>query len=185
MTQSCWAFLDQPFTLSPSGLAWPLVFLLMGSCVPFVFTLGNPWPICSLWASLVLLLTLHSHGLLLTSLGFPGPITLFSSLWFMGLPLTRYFLCLRYFGPVVALFHFSISYTAHGYAISLFPGSFKPTCLFKAHLFISWVCDPLFLQLGPNGFAIYLPILCCPCRWAFFFLLGFSKNESQQGYIFK
>ena len=40
MTQSCWASLGQPFTLSPSGLAWPLVFSLMGSCVPFVFLLG-------------------------------------------------------------------------------------------------------------------------------------------------
>ena len=110
MTQSCWASLGQPFTLSPSGLAWPLVFLLMGSCVPFVFLLGIlgpfaffgfPWPICFLWVSLTLLLTLHSHGLLLTSLGFIGPITLFSSLGFMDLPLTPYFLCLHYFGLAV------------------------------------------------------------------------------------
>ena len=42
MTQSCWAFLGLPFTLSPSALTWPLVFLLMGSCVPFVFSLGHP-----------------------------------------------------------------------------------------------------------------------------------------------
>ena len=138
-------------------------------------SLGHPWPICFLWASLTLLLTLHSHGLLLTSLGFPSPITLFSSLGFMGLPLTSYFLCLHYFGPTVALSHFSISYTAHGYAISFFLDSFKPTCLFKTHLFILWACDPLFLPLGPNGFAICLPILCYPCRWAFFFLLGFSR----------
>ena len=137
MTQSCWASLGQSFTLSPSGLAWPLLFLLMGSYVPFVFSLRHPWPICFLWASLALLLTLHSHGLLLISLGFPGLITLFSSLGFMGLPLTPYFLCLHYFGLAVALSHFSISYTAHGYAISLFSDSLKPTCLFNAHLFIS------------------------------------------------
>ena len=137
MTQSCWASLGQPFTLSPSGLAWPLLFLLMGSYVPFVFSLRHPWPICFLWASLALLLTLHSHGFLLISLGFPGPISLFSSLGFMGLSLTLYFLCLHYFGPAVALSHFSTSYTAHGYVISLFPGFFKPTCLFKAYLFIS------------------------------------------------
>ena len=37
MIQSCWTSLDLPFTLSPSGLTWPLVFLLMGSYVPFVF----------------------------------------------------------------------------------------------------------------------------------------------------
>ena len=147
----------------------------MGSCVPFVFSLGHPWPIYFLWASLALLLTLHFHGLLLTSLGFPGPITLFSSLGFMGLPLTPYFLCLRYFKPAVAHSHFAISYTAHVYVIFLFPGSFKPTCLFKAYLFISWACNPLFLPLRPNDFAIYLPTLCNPCCWAFFFLLGFSK----------
>ena len=147
ITQSCWASLGLPFILFPSGLTWPLVFLLIGSCVPVCFSLGHPWPIYFLWTFSSLLLTLHSHGLLLTSLGFPGPITLFSSLGFMGLPLTPYFLCLHCFGPTVALSHFSISYTAHGYAISLFSGSFKPTCLFKAHLFISWTCDPLFLRL--------------------------------------
>ena len=64
---------------------------------PFVFSLGHPWPIWFLWASPSLLLTLHSHELLLTSLGFPDPITSFSSLGFMGLLLTPYFLCLHYF----------------------------------------------------------------------------------------
>ena len=144
-----------------------------GLLCPFCLSLGHPWLICFLWASLTLLLTLHFHEFLLTSLSFPDPITLFSSLGFMGLPLTPYFLCLDHFGPAVAHSRFSISYTIHEYAISLFLGSFKPTCLFKAHLFISWACDPLFLSLGPNGFSIGLPILCCPCRWAFFFLLGF------------
>ena len=97
MTQSYWASLGLPFILFLSGLTWPLVFLLMSSCVPFVFSLGHSWPICFLWASLSFLLTLHSHELLLTSLSFPNPITLFSSLGFMGLPLTPYFLCLHYF----------------------------------------------------------------------------------------
>ena len=123
---------------------------------PFCLFLRHSWPICFIWVSLVLLLTLHSHEFLLTSLGFLGPITLFSSLRFIGLPLTLYFLCLHHFGPTMALSHFSISHTAHGYAIFLFPGSFKPTCLFKTHLFISWTCDPLFLPLGPNGF----PFVC-------------------------
>ena len=148
-------------------------FFTCGLLCPFCLSLGHPWPTWFRWVSLALLLTLHSHGFLLTSLGFPGPITLFSSLGFMCLSLTPYFLCLHYFGSEVALFHFSISYTAHEYAISLFSGSFKPTCLFKAHLLISWACDPLILPFGPNSFAICLPILCCPCRWAFFFLLGF------------
>ena len=47
MTQSCWASLGLPFILSPSGLTWPLVFLLMGSCVPFVFLLGILGPFAS------------------------------------------------------------------------------------------------------------------------------------------
>ena len=147
----------------------------MGSCVPFAFSLGHPWLVCFLWASSSLLLTLYSYGLLLTSLGFLGPITSFSSLGFMGLPLIPYFLCLHYFRLVVAHSHFSISYTAHGYAIFLFPGFFKPIYLHKTHLFISWACDPLFLPLRPNGFTTCLPTLCYPCDWTFFFLLGFSK----------
>ena len=136
-------------------------FPTYGLLCPFCFFLGHPWPIYFLWASLTPLLILHSDGLLLTSLGFPNPITSFSSLRFMGLPLTPYFLSLHYFGSAVAHSHFSISYTAHGYAISLFPGFFKSIYLLNAHLFISWACDPLFLPLGPNGFATCLPTLCC------------------------
>ena len=158
-------------------------FPTYGLLCPFCLSLGHPWPTCFLWASLALLLTLHSYGLLLTSLGFPSPITLFSSLGFMGLPLTPYFLCLHYFGLAATLSHFSTSYTTHGYAISLFPGFFKPTCLFKAHLFISWACDPLFLPLGPNGFAICLPILCCPCYWAFLLSTWILTNGPQQQLI--
>ena len=147
-------------------------YIALWALLSHLFLLGHPWPICFLWASLALLLTLHSHGLLLTSLDFPGPIILFSSLGFMGLPLTHYFLCLHYFRPIVAHSHFSISYTAHEYAISLFPGFFKPICLLKAHLFISWTYNPSFLPLGPDGFATCLPTLCCPCCWTFFLLLG-------------
>ena len=148
-----------------------------GLLCPFCFSLGHPRPICFLWAFLALLLTLHSHGFLLTLLGFPDPIILFSSLGFVSLPLTPYFLCLHYFGPAMAHSRFSISYDVHGYTISLFPDFFKLICLLKVHLFISWICDPLFLPLGRNGFAICLPTLCCPCCWAFFFLFGFLKND--------
>ena len=161
-------------------------FPTYGLLCPFCFSIGHPWPICFLWASLSLLLTLHSHGLLLTSLGFLGPITSFSSLGFMGLSLTPYFLCLHYVGPAMVHSHFSISYTTHGYAISLFSGFLKPDYLLKAHLFIAWDCDPLFLPLEPNGFATCLPTLCCPCCWAFFFPLGFSKmtlNTHFEGYV--
>ena len=42
MTQLWWTSLGLPFTLSPRALSWPLVFLLMGSYVHFVFSLGHP-----------------------------------------------------------------------------------------------------------------------------------------------
>ena len=88
----------------PNGLTWPWAFLPMGSCVPF--SLGHPWPICLSSTSSALLLTLYSHGLLLTSLGFPNPITSYSSLGFMGLLSIPYSLCLNCFGPAVAHFYF-------------------------------------------------------------------------------
>ena len=133
-------------------------FLTHGLLCPFCFSLGHPWPICFLWASLALLLTLHSHELLLTLLDLPGPITLFSSLGFMGLPLTPYFFCLHYYGPVVAHSHFSISYTAYGYAISLFPGFFKPIYLLKP------VClfhEPVIHYSYRLGLMV-LPLICQP-----------------------
>ena len=136
------------------------------------------------WASLAYLLSLGFLNLFTNSafpwaftnfIDFPDPITLFSSLGFMGLSLTPYFLCLHYFGPTMVHSYFFISYTVHGYAISLFPSFFKPIYLLKAHLFISWACDLLFLPLGPNGFTTCLSTLCCSCGRTFFFLLGFSK----------
>ena len=81
----------------PQWLNMAIGFPTYGLLCPFCFSFGHPWPICFLWAPLSLLLTLHCHGVLLTSLGFPGPITSFSFLGFMGLSLTPYFLCLHYF----------------------------------------------------------------------------------------
>ena len=68
----------------PRWLNMAIGFPIYRLLCPFCFSLGDPWPICFLWTSLVLLLTLHYHGILLISLGFPDPITLFSSLGFMG-----------------------------------------------------------------------------------------------------
>ena len=66
-----------PFILSPSGLTWPLVFLLIGSYVPFCFFS---------WASLAHLLPL----------GFLIPFTNSASPWtitnFIGLPWPNYFI---------------------------------------------------------------------------------------------
>ena len=141
------------------GLPWPISSLL-GSFVPilffwaslayfiafgllrpirapssYLFSFGRLGPICFPWASLALFITSHYHGLLLTSLGFPGPITLFSSLRLMGLPSTPYFLCFHYFGPAAAHSHFFTSYTAHGLLFLSFRAplgpftSLRPICL--------------------------------------------------------
>ena len=127
----------------------------MGSCVPFVLP----------WASLAHLL----------ALGFLGLSTNFVFLWafthFIGLPRPNYFIViLGVYGPAInpllsllvllwachspSLLFFSHHTLPMGllFAISLFPGSFEPICFLKAHLLISWTCDPLFLLLGLNGF---------------------------------
>ena len=63
---------------SPNGLVRSLVLLLhhWRAPVSHLFSLECSWLICFLWASLALFLTLHSHGILLSSLDFPGPIAL-------------------------------------------------------------------------------------------------------------
>ena len=138
----------------PNGLTRPWAFLLMGSCIPFVFP----------WASLAHLL----------ALGFLDPFTNFVFPWaftdFIGFPQPNYFIlifgvygpinpnsfCLHCFGPATAhSYFFSHHMLPMGLllAISFFLGSFGPTCFLKAHLLISWTCDLLFLPLGLNGFS--------------------------------
>ena len=74
------------FILLPMVLVRSLVLLLLHlqASMSHLFSLGCPEPICFPWASSALFLTLHSHGLLLNSLGFPGPITLSLILWVHG-----------------------------------------------------------------------------------------------------
>ena len=184
MTQSCWASLGQPFTLSPSGLTWPLVFLFMGSCVPFVFLLGIlglfaffglPWPF---------LLTLYSHGLLLTSLGFSGPITSYSSLGFMGLPSIPYSLYLHCFGPAAAhsyFFHIThCSWVCYSLFLSfralLSPLAFsRPIYLFHGPV-IHYSCHlglMVFCSLSLANFSVLL-------SWASFLTFGFHKKKDPQ-----
>ena len=90
-----------------------------------LFFLGRPWPICFPWASLVLFLTLHSHGLLLNSLGFLGPIAinpllyLLSLLWDCHVPFSLFHII---YCPWFAFF---FSFRA---PLSLFTPS-RPICL--------------------------------------------------------
>ena len=102
-----------------------------------------------------------------------------SSLRFMGLPLTPYFLCFHCFRPVVTHSHFSTLYTAHGLLFLSFWTPLNPFTPLKAHLFISWACDPLFLPLELNEFSIHLPTLFCPCCWVSPFHLGFQNGHQQ------
>ena len=177
MTQSCWASLGLPFTLSPSGLTWPLVFLLMGSCVPFVFFSWASLACLLPLGFLILLLTLHSHGLLLTSLDFPNPITSFSSLGFMGLPLTPYFLCLHYFwaysGPFSLFLHHTLPMGMLFLSFRAFLSPFtslRPICLFHEPV-IHHSCRLSLMALS---------LVCYPCCWAFCLPLRSLKNDPQQ-----
>ena len=187
LPQSCWTSLGLPFILFPNGPVRPLVLLLhyWRASVSHLFSLRRPWPICFPWASLALFLTLHYQGFLLNCLGFPSPMTLFLVLGVHGLAINPLLSLLSLLwvcrGPF-SLFH--IIYCPW-FAFSLFPGSFKPIYLLKAHLFISWACDPLFLPLGLNGFSIRLPTPFCPCCWASpKLLLGLPKWPSTLRKIF-
>ena len=64
--------------------------------------------------------------------------------------------------------------------ISLFPDSFEPICFLKAHLLISWTCDPLFLPLGLNGFfySLSLANFSVLLSWASFLTFGFLKKKT-------
>ena len=124
---------------------------------------GYPWPIYFPWVLLALFLVLHSHGFLLTPLDFPAQLPYPLFLGLMDFPSTPYFPYFHYFKPAVAHSHFSTSHTVYGFASSLFPGSFRLVYFLKAHLFISWACNPLFLPLEFNGFSIHLLTLFYPC----------------------
>ena len=158
-----------------------------------LFSLGRPRPVCFPWASSALFLTLHYHGLLLNSLGFFGPITLFLILRVHGFainPLLSLLTLLWAYHDTFSLFHII---HCPWFAFSLFLGFFKPIYLLKTHLFISWACDPLFLMLGLNGFSIHLstplPLhhSCCTVvllqtKWVSLGLLFILPLMAQQGH---
>ena len=64
-----------------------------------LFSLGRPRPVCFPWTSSALFLTSHHHGLLLNSLGFPSPITLFLILGVHGFAIN----------PLLSLFTLGLS----------------------------------------------------------------------------
>ena len=162
----------------PNSLTQPWAFLPMGSCVPF--SLGHPWPICLPWASSTLLLTFYSHRLLLTSLDFPSPITSYSSLGFIGLPLIPYSLCLHCFGPAAAHSYFFHITHCSWVCYSLFLS-------FRALLSPFAFSRPIFLFHGPvihYSYRLGLIVFCSLSlanflvllSWASFLTFGFHKK---------
>ena len=142
-----------------------------------LFSLRHAWPICFPWASLALFLTLCSHGILLTPLDFPNPITLSFILGAHGLAINPLLSLLTLLRPCCGSFLlFYITYCPWVWYFSLSPGSFRLICFLKAHLFILWAYDPLFLPLGLNGFSIHLLTLFYPCCWVSSFYWA-SQNE--------
>ena len=151
----------------------------MGSCVPFVF----PWASLAYflpWASSTFFLTLYFHGLLLTSLGFPGPITSYSSLGFMGLPSIPYSLYLHCYGPTVAHSYFFSHHTLPmGLLLttSLFPSSFEPICFLKAIYLFHGLVIHCSCRLGLMVFcSLSLANFSMLLSWASFLTFGFHKK---------
>ena len=99
------------------GLLCPFVFFLWASTAHLLILLGFLGPFAN---------STLPWALLLTSLGFPGPITLSLSLGFMGLPSIPYFLSLHYLGPAATLSHFANSYSAHEMLFLSFLASLSP-----------------------------------------------------------
>ena len=117
------------------------------------------------WASLAQLLHTHPRGLWVC---YQSP-TLFACI---ALGLSR---------PILTFFSYHTLPRGLLFAISLFLGSFEPICFLKAHLFISWTCDPLFLLLGLNGFcSLYFAdfFSVCVAGWASSLSFGFHKKKT-------
>ena len=119
----------------------PVILLGLHSCyLGFFLThyivYGLPWPISSslgifgLFPFLVLprpIRILHSHGPLLTLLGFPGPIILSFILRAHGLPinpLLSYFITSGLLWPILTFLHHIMPMGL----LFLFLGSFSPAC---------------------------------------------------------
>jgi len=90
---------------------WVYTHAILG----FLDPLPSFGPFLSPWASLAHFLTLYSHRLLLTLLGFSKPIT---TSFILGVHEPSINPLLSYFGPVVAHSYFSTSHNAHGFATS-------------------------------------------------------------------
>ena len=113
------------------------ITLLAGSCIPFI----SFWASLAHLLSLALFLTLRSHGLLLTSLDFPDPITLSFILGAHGLAINSLLSLLALLraccGPF-SLFYITYCLWVCYFSLSgLLLGPFaslRPICLFHGHV---------------------------------------------------
>ena len=150
------------------------VFLLgqflyhLGFLSPYFFSgilgplhsVGHPWPIPFL----------HSHGFFAKSLGLPRPNYHILYSWglsaFALTPFTNSF-SLGSSSPSLLAFHFLQFPWAYYF---LLQGSLGPICFLQGIFTILWVCVPLFLSFGSNGF------FSCFANSSFFtlcYILGF------------
>ena len=145
------------YTHTALGFLDPLHYLW--APLSHFFLLRQPWPICFPWAFSAHFLILHSHGLLLTLLGFPNPITLSFILGAHGLsinPLLFYFIALGLLWPILTFLYHIMPMGL----LLLSLGSFRPIC-FPQGLFIYF----MGLLYGPmnhcschSGLMIFLSI---------------------------
>ena len=107
-------------------------------------------------------------GFLLTSLDFPGPITLSLSLEFMACHKLLTLLVYNCLELAAALSHFSTSYSAHGMLLLSFLASLSPLASSRPiYLFLGPVIH-YSCHLGLMSFLLFiLSILCGPHYWAF------------------
>ena len=115
--------------------AFSFITLLVGSFVPFISSWASlaHLPICFPWASLAHSPILHTHGLLLTPLGFPDVITLFFTLGAHRLsinPLLSYFITLGLLWPILTLLYRITPMSL----LSLSPSSFRPVYFLQGPL---------------------------------------------------
>ena len=112
-----------------SDLVWSLNLYLcyLGFSWPITLLVGLFDPFLSPWASSAHFLILHSHGLLLTPLDFPNPITIFFILKAHGLlinPLLSYFITLNLLWLILTFLHHIMPMGL----LLLSLGSFRPIC---------------------------------------------------------
>ena len=107
---------------------WSLdLLMLLWAFLTHYTAYGLLWPICFPWAFSAHFLILHSHGLLLTPLDFPNPITIFFILKAHGLlinPLLSYFITLNLLWLILTFLHHIMPMGL----LLLSLGSFRPIC---------------------------------------------------------